>query len=369
MEYLEWCRQASSSHDFIAERKVVEPLSVSILEKIKEVTDRILGNFKPLDFLKSLEEFIKDNEDILVEVEGQILITASVILAEIMKLVPAKDPKNMTTPDDLWRNAMGGYEKLLRHTGERLNKREVVNKKVILAVATAISKVGTVSEKEKGERAPPPNEQKHFRKGHDILHKIFDIACHPQYYTQEHQDRVHFFSKPEPDDWCGIFANYALLEAGLNFQKSDNPPKGWFKGGNFWKELQKKDAEELKLWTVGGTTTVYQSWDLLIRKADTKTKRLISKQDNYDLLKAGDIIHKKTNSHQALCICIENGKITSIDGNTSPTDGTTGGRIFVQDRSQDETFWGESKFFFISPPPEGTNSKNPVKERNKSSLL
>ena len=413
MEYLEWCRGASNSHDFIAKKELVDdPVSTSILEQIKITTDRILGGFlavneilEPLEkFIELNEKFIKENPNLgLEKFEGLFLISVSEKLAETMRIMKLMFPSNPLI--DLWLNAMGGYEKLFKHTGQRMVDGEFVNKKAILAVAIAISHVGTVSEKQQGEEVPKDQKTPsiyakhgkkptHFRKGHEVLHSIFEKSCHPRFYHNEPKQSVRFHGKNikedkinqetgeverdengnkirkivrpplEPADWCAIFSNFALHKAGFQFQGVDRPKTNKTKTKEEWLTSSAKGEIQLGKWhTPDKNAAIFLSW-----KEHGSTNQ-------FDKIKTGDVITLKRNSHMSLCICKEGERIITIDGNTADKNPTTGGKIQVKDRSAH--FWGKGQDpkkpigfgFFVSPPPESTSTKTTIKERSKSSLL
>lgn len=147
-----------------------------------------------------------------------------------------------------------------------------------------------------------------LRKGYELFDKMWTEAVDVGYYKEndQFQDRINTFDRlrllypPDLPSWCGIYVNWIAIQEGLATTK----------------------------WKQGGTNVDYIKW---------KGGYEMDLQHPPKAIHPGDILLADTNNRSHQCIAIsydpQTGKITSIDGNTSPDAASTGGQILVQERA------------------------------------
>lgn len=191
-------------------------------------------------------------------------------------------------------------------------------------VHRAMSYIGAIeSQADSGERAKatldkegyssnPANKGKKMtkseyplRKGHKLFDQMWMEAVDEKYYSGndrwgdvgQYGDHIRLLKTPKLPSWCGIYVTWIATQEGLNSSK----------------------------WKMGGGNVDYKHWPNVYAGSQIPKKGL----------NPGDVLYAMSHfQHECIAISFDaaTGMVTSIDGNTAPGGGVTGGQILVQER-------------------------------------
>lgn len=192
-----------------------------------------------------------------------------------------------------WQNSMLGFIALFRGWRTQRQTGRKSNEKALAGALFAIQHVGKVDATAEGKDGT--------RRDWPLLHRIFDVSCKKDFYDTNRRAAVRT-AGARLDSWCGIFTNYACLSMGVTSGRWPDP--GFVK----WKAFE-------------------------------------FKQFNIPDPKPGDVMNAPQDKNNHFAFCLEydpaTHRITTIDGNSAPGGGASGGKIVVQKRHRSwwRGFW------------------------------